>query len=95
MEATEPTIIQNEDGTVTIDGQTGMPMYVIYNHPRDFPDHWVVRPHLIRKGGKPSWPSPNGFLFDDLISARRFIPPGMTKVFRHLKDDPVIVESYF
>lgn len=94
MDMTEPTVIQNEDGTVTIDGKTGMPMYVIYDHPRDYPGHFVVRPHLIQKEGKPSAPSRNGYLFDNLYSARKFIPRGMVRIRRSPSDDRVIVESY-
>lgn len=94
MDMTEPTVTQNEDGTVTIDGETGMPMYVVYDHPRDYPGHFVVRPHLIQKEGKPAIRSPNGYLFDDLDSARQFIPIGMVRINRDPSDDPVIVESY-
>ena len=85
---------QNVDGTITIQGKTGLPMYVIYDHPRDFPNHFVVRPHLVGLGEEPSFPSPNGFLFDDISSARKFIPGHMVRVNRDPKDDPVIVETY-
>ena len=41
---------QNDDGTITVDGKTGNPMYVIYDHPKDFPDYFVVRPWIIGMG---------------------------------------------
>ncbi len=97
MEITDITgtkFIPNKDGTVTIDGKTGMPMYVIYDRPRDCPNYFVVRPHLIQKEGKPPIPSRNGHLFDDLASARQFIPFGMIRINRDPSDDPVIVESW-
>lgn len=87
-------IEMNPDGTITIDGERGLPMYVIYDHPRDFPEHFVVRPHLVLDKGRPAVPSKNGFLFDDLEAARAFVPRQMVKVLRHPKDDPVIVETY-
>jgi hypothetical protein len=89
-----PGIELNPDGTITIDGETGLPMYVIYNHPRDFPEHYVVRPHLVREKGQKPIASQNGFLFDDLTAARAFVPRHMVRVNRHQKDDSVIVESY-
>jgi hypothetical protein len=89
-----PGMHMNPDGTITLDGETGLPMYVIYDHPRDFPDHFVVRPHLVLDQGRGSLASKNGFLFDDLAAAREFVPKQMVKIFRHPKDDPVIVETY-
>ena len=90
----DPDIIENSDGTITIDGLTGLPMYVLYDHPRDYPNHYVVRPHLAAAKGGKAHASPNGFLFDTLQEARDFIPKGMVRVHRHPSDDSVIVESY-
>jgi len=68
-------------------------MHVIYAHPKDFPDSYVVREHFVTAGGK---------MFTSLVSCRhasleearasvraeRFCVP------RHPDDDPVIVESW-
>jgi hypothetical protein len=90
----DPGIIENADGTITIEGKTGLPAYVIYDHPRDYPNHFVVRPHLLDDRRGKGHASPNGFLFDTLKQARDFIPKGMVRVQRHPTDDSVIVESY-
>ena len=90
----DPNVTENADGTITIDGITGLPMYVLYDHPSDYPNHFVVRPALVAsKRGKAQF-SRNGFLFDTIKEARDFIPKGMVRIHRDPADDPVIVESY-
>lgn len=70
-------------------------MAVIYDHPRDFPDHFVVREHHITAGGR-CMPSLVSHQFDTLEEARDHArqPHGKICIARHPKDDPVIVESW-
>src|SRR5262245_23548999 len=67
-------------------------IWTIYRHPRDFPEHFVVRAHVISKLG--TFPRPVGCLCESLDEARRTLPPGLTCLHRHEYDDPVIAESW-
>ena len=69
-----------------------MPMYVIYQHPRDYPEHFVVRKFIVQRrtvtatGEFSLWPNLN--------RARTAIPRGMINITRHPDDEPQIVESW-
>lgn len=63
--------------------------YAIYDHPKDYPDHFVVRKWIGE--------IPEEFLHckvDTLSEAQASIPKGYTKVLPHKDDDPVIIETW-
>lgn len=70
--------------------------HVIYDHPRDFPDHWVVRTWTILPGELK--PSSQAQLFRDIERARAWIVqeyPGVALVQGHGVDpDRVVFEVY-
>lgn len=66
--------------------------YAIYDHPRDFPDHFVVREWLIKDGQVT--PAEECWLTQTLEDARALIPRGMYNFGRYPQDDPVIVEVW-
>jgi len=77
------------DAMFQIPPPTEMPsLYVIYDHPRDFPDHWVVR---VWHG---EIPRGDGVLFDSLEEARASLPPGATNLHREPGDDSAIAECW-
>lgn len=68
--------------------------YVIYDHPSDDPDHFVVRRWAITAACVTPLEST---AVDSIDAARRVIQdlaPGSVCVGRQLLDDPVIVESW-
>lgn len=65
----------------------------LYGHPKDYPQSYVARVHIVGKGRH--WPSPTIFIVRDTLEATRAaIPAGMHRVNRSPTDDPCIVESY-
>lgn len=66
------------------------PIWVIYDHPKDHPDHFVVR----RWYGL--FPDNVVDSFDTLVSAREYIAwqGGCAAMKRFDDDDPVIVETW-
>lgn len=71
-----------------------MTMYCIYEHPRDYPNKYVVREILISKG-ETKYIDPPTAIVDTLNDARTVIPNGLIPVPRHPTDDPVIIETWF
>ncbi len=79
-----------------------MLMVVIYDHPRDLPDHWVVRTWEVRapSNGAGGSLTPHGvaLLFNDVERARAYVMqefPGFVMVQGEGDDpDPVVFEVY-
>jgi hypothetical protein len=67
-------------------------VYTIYDHPGDYPNHFVVRCTLIYQGKV--MPDDHAWLAPTLEQARLFIPPGLNPLPRNPEDDPVIVECW-
>lgn len=67
--------------------------YTIYDHPRDAPEHWVVREWGIVRG---SHPIPGTmWLADSLEDARKIVPPEADICLtRDIRDHPTIVETW-
>lgn len=69
---------------------TGLRMFTIYDHPRDFPGGFVVREWDVT-GAKimplTAWTAPT------LEAARELVPPGLVCM-ADGADDPVIVETW-
>lgn len=75
-------------------------VYVIYDHPRDLPDWFVVRPWDVVDGkarmrtGKLRG-EPVAGLFRQLDDARAYCEQfGLTKMARSPDDDPTVVETW-
>lgn len=68
-------------------------VYTIFDHPSDYPDHFVVRREQIKKG---LVEKDMEFikLENTLEKARTHIPFGLCKMDRHPFDIPSIVETY-
>lgn len=70
-----------------------LPMWTIYDHPRDAPDLFVARKHLIERGF--SVATSEAFACKSLEPLReRMLEMGLTCLPRQEGDDPVIVESW-
>lgn len=68
-------------------------VYTIYDHPKDYPDHFVVRRKKIANG----FPETDGSFLkfaETLDLARLHIPAGLYRMERDVSDYPSIVESY-
>lgn len=68
-------------------------VYVIYDHPRDFPDHYVLRPMRTNAGRVEGY---NFCCVADSIEELRgpLIAVGAVNVGRDPLDDPVILEIW-
>ena len=69
-------------------------MFTVYDHPRDYPDSYVVRRWLIGAGEVTADPEPT-CVTPSLELARASIPDGLYLLHRHRDDDPSIVETWF
>lgn len=67
-------------------------MWVIYDHPRDEPNHFVARRWDIQAGK--ALPTKVHLLSKDLNALRSALPPGLCKMERDDRDDPVIMETW-
>jgi hypothetical protein len=65
-----------------------MEMWVVFDHPRDFPNHFVVRVFLNDR------PTDRAYLCNSLEEARKLIPSDKFCIQRDLSDDPVILETW-
>ena len=69
-------------------------MYVVYDHPSDYPEFYVVRRHVAGRGGLRVDPTPM-FVTDDLAKVREGMKRlGLHCLKRHPSDDPVIIETW-
>ncbi len=75
------------------DQTNALSMWVIYDHPTDYPDFFIVREHMITAGGQ-VLKSLFHTEFMTLEDARTEIRPGRICIPRDPNDDPVIVESW-
>ena len=65
----------------------------VYDHPKDYPQSYVARVHIVGRGRH--WPLPSIFIVRDTLEAvRAAIPAGMHRMNRSPTDDPCIVETY-
>jgi hypothetical protein len=70
--------------------KTGITLYVVYCHPRDYPEEFVVRRWTLDQPERGD-PFLRGASLDDV---RALLPPGLYNLGRHEDDDPVIVEVW-
>lgn len=69
-----------------------MKIFTIYDHPRDYPDNFVVRGFDISDTGPA--PDLNCTLANTLEEARKAIPSGLINVGRFSDDDAAILEVW-
>lgn len=67
-------------------------MYTIFNAPRDFPNHFVMRRFRIIPGKVV--PEYTAGLYTSLEEARADVPPGCYNLGRDESDDPATVETW-
>lgn len=66
-------------------------LFTIYDHPRDYPNSFVVRRYIVKN----SESIPDEIrLAETLMGARDSLPPGVYNLGRYAADDPVIVETW-
>lgn len=78
------------DGAPSVDMPIGI--YVIYDHPRDFPNDWVKRTHWVHAGRIEI--EAKATLFKTLEEARASMPKWARCIGRSPSDDPVIAECW-
>ena len=67
----------------------------VYEHPKDIPDSYVARAHVLVHGVKAPYASPAIYIARDTLDAvRAAIPADMLRICRQPTDDPTIVEAY-
>ena len=67
----------------------------VNEHPKDIPDSYVARAHILTHGVKAPYASPAIYIARDSLEAvRAAIPEDMVRMCRQPTDAPVIVESY-
>jgi len=70
-----------------------LPMWVVYDHPADFPNTYVARQHIIGISGQEA--TDRTMEADTLESIRAaMVNLGLTCITRSPEDDPVIVEVW-
>ncbi len=67
-------------------------MWTIYEKPLDYPDHFVVRKHIVR-GGE-TFPTHTVVITETLEAARKAVPPGLHNLGRQPEDEAQIVETW-
>jgi hypothetical protein len=78
---------------VLIEPDAALQMFVIYERPSDFPEHFVLRRWVVVKPGE-AHASLSAKFFDTLEEARDAVPPGRIRTERTKHDDPTIVETW-
>lgn len=69
-------------------------LWIIYDHPTDFPDHFVVRPWSMHCGITTLAPGLSCWQACSLDEARHLIPPGYSNIGRLKQHHPVIEEVW-
>lgn len=69
-----------------------MSQWVIYKHPRDYPDKFVMRRWNITAGMMMA--TEEMATADTLSEIRKHVPPGLFRLARFEDDDPCIVEVW-
>lgn len=69
-------------------GLKTIPLWVIYDHPRDMPEYFVARKWLTDQ------PTEVVLTADSLDALRDLLPHGLNPIPRHANDDPNIVEVW-
>lgn len=80
--------------TLRVAASEVLELFVVYDHPTDFPDWFVIRKQTVLRSGVIHH-DPNVQLFHTLAKARAWCEErGLTQIDRDPNDDPVIVETW-
>lgn len=72
---------------------TELQMWTIYDHPRDVPNAYVARMHVVEAGA--THPADVAMISNDVEKIREFMKRlGKIKLMRDPRDDPVILETW-
>ncbi|MBO0715837.1 MAG: hypothetical protein J2P55_00680 [Rhizobiales bacterium] len=75
------------------DTRAVLPMWIVYDRPTDFPDHYVARCHHVTgRGTRPTTLVIKAETLDALREALRNM--GLTRIGRDPSDEPQIVETW-
>lgn len=75
-------------------GEVVLTLWVIFDHPYDYPYNWVLRGNDIIRGATEPRPQDHVYLCNSLEEARAALPPGMHCLGREPDDDPKIFEVW-
>jgi hypothetical protein len=76
-----------------VTGERKLEWWVVYDHPKDFPDGYIARKFLVTAEG--AGPTDVVMWSDKLEEVQDFLENlGLVKLARDPSDDPVIVESW-
>ena len=67
-------------------------LWTIYDHPSDYPDHYVARKWLVEREGEKA--TDQYLMHTSLEGLRAQLPVGLYCLPRQELDDPVIVETW-
>jgi len=67
---------------------TNVELWVVYKHPKDYPDKFVARKWILDK------PTSEVVIGNTIEEVRIAIPKGLTRFLPDVTDDPVIVEIW-
>lgn len=67
-------------------------LWVVYKHPKDHPNHYVIRRQIVSKGQVQF--DRHCFLFQTLKEVHNFLPKCLTLLQPNPNDDPVIAEIW-
>jgi len=70
----------------------GLPMWVVYCRPKDFPSAYVARMHVIGGGGH--YATKMHVIGMTVDEVRELLPPGLYNLGRNPEDDAKIVEVW-
>lgn len=70
-----------------------MTHWVIYKHPKDHPDKYVLRASYITDANNIIL-DPMAWAHTDVEVLRNIVPPGLARMHRHPGDDPAILEVW-
>lgn len=71
-----------------------LPIWTIYDHPKDHPDSFVARLWIVELDAKLIIATSDMFVADTLEELRSLLPLGLTRLSRYPGDDPVIIEAW-
>lgn len=78
--------------TLFRDDRDRLPMWIVYDHPRDMPDYFVARKHFTLPVSEPTGEA----IADTNLDRMRelFMQAGLVCLSRSAGDDPVILETW-
>jgi hypothetical protein len=73
--------------------ETDLPMWVVYDHPSDFPDQYIARQHIVGiEGNKVTDRTMGSDQLEKVRAALRNL--GLVRIDRSPEDDPAIMEVW-